>query len=315
MGTILEVNSSGQVLQANFDAFKFPTSDVVQFRALVTPCIPRCDPVNCEVTDYYGRERNVQSYGKRRKRRDTDDDSSPTSEEREVIWNEDLQFGPDKHLISEFQMMVAGVIHISDKFELTDKMAKKHDDGGGGKIYEDGESGVYFSSPGDDDVYSRPTQDNDGDGGGETCVNTFAFAAGAAVFLLAQCVLIGFWTLLYRKKRRLKDANNFVADTAAAIAAATAASKRNISSNELHDSSLRDYDPYFEEDFVRRRGCLCDGGRTFASNCSSQLFVDDDRFRRNRKRRRFDAADLTQGGGGGVSSGPSSLSSLGQRNL
>ncbi len=41
MGVLREVNNSGQVLQADFDAFKFPTSDVVQFRALVTPCIPR----------------------------------------------------------------------------------------------------------------------------------------------------------------------------------------------------------------------------------------------------------------------------------
>ena len=46
MGTLREVNGSGQVLQANFDAFKFPTSDIVQFRALVTPCIPRCGSVD-----------------------------------------------------------------------------------------------------------------------------------------------------------------------------------------------------------------------------------------------------------------------------
>ena len=69
MGTLREVNGSGQVLQANFDAFKFPTSDIVQFRALVTPCIPRCDPVDCRVTDYYGREKTVQSHGKKRRRR------------------------------------------------------------------------------------------------------------------------------------------------------------------------------------------------------------------------------------------------------
>ena len=41
MNVIEEVNGSGQTLQANFEAFKFPTSSVVQFRALVTPCIPR----------------------------------------------------------------------------------------------------------------------------------------------------------------------------------------------------------------------------------------------------------------------------------
>ena len=41
MGVLDEVNGKGNILQANFEAFKFPTSSVVQFRALVTPCIPR----------------------------------------------------------------------------------------------------------------------------------------------------------------------------------------------------------------------------------------------------------------------------------
>merc|ERR1719507_2772752 len=100
MGTLREVNGSGQVLQANFDAFKFPTSDIVQFRALVTPCIPRCDPVDCRVTDYYGREKTVQSHGKKRRRRRRSADENGTVQ------------------LSEKELMVAGVIHISDEFEL-----------------------------------------------------------------------------------------------------------------------------------------------------------------------------------------------------
>lgn len=35
MGVVQEVNGTAQLLQADFDAFKFPTSNVVQFRALV----------------------------------------------------------------------------------------------------------------------------------------------------------------------------------------------------------------------------------------------------------------------------------------
>ena len=53
----------GHTLQADFDAFKFPTSNVVQFRALVTPCIPRCDPVKCDVTDFTGDVTRVLSHG------------------------------------------------------------------------------------------------------------------------------------------------------------------------------------------------------------------------------------------------------------
>ncbi len=40
MGVLQEFNGTGQVLHADFDAFKFPTSSVVQFRALVMFFLP-----------------------------------------------------------------------------------------------------------------------------------------------------------------------------------------------------------------------------------------------------------------------------------
>lgn len=52
-----------------FDAFKFPSSEVVQFRALVTPCMPSCEPVQCDQEDAGGELRSVQSFGRRRRRR------------------------------------------------------------------------------------------------------------------------------------------------------------------------------------------------------------------------------------------------------
>ena len=62
MGVMNEVDDArGQKLQADFDAFKFPTSDVVQFRALVTPCIPRCDPVKCD-GDFFGKTVGFEGY-------------------------------------------------------------------------------------------------------------------------------------------------------------------------------------------------------------------------------------------------------------
>ena len=45
--SIVTVRDSPKTLQANFDAFKFAGSSVVQFRAMVTPCVPRCDPIHC----------------------------------------------------------------------------------------------------------------------------------------------------------------------------------------------------------------------------------------------------------------------------
>lgn len=59
-----------QVLLSHFDAFKFPSSEVVQFRALVTPCMPTCEPVQCdEEEETTGELRSVVSFGKRRRRR------------------------------------------------------------------------------------------------------------------------------------------------------------------------------------------------------------------------------------------------------
>lgn len=74
MGPINSLDGSSKTLKAPFDAFKFPNSDVVQFKALVTPCLGPCQPVKCDVQDYLGYQRKVDSLG-RRKRRDTDADN------------------------------------------------------------------------------------------------------------------------------------------------------------------------------------------------------------------------------------------------
>lgn len=72
-----------QVLLSYFDAFKFPSSEVVQFRALVTPCLPACEPVQCDTEDSSGELRSVQSFGRRRRRRSTSSTavSSPSARE------------------------------------------------------------------------------------------------------------------------------------------------------------------------------------------------------------------------------------------
>lgn len=58
---------SGSVLHAPFQAFKFPASDIVQFRALVTPCLPRCEPVQCSVQGFDGVSRKELSYGRKKR--------------------------------------------------------------------------------------------------------------------------------------------------------------------------------------------------------------------------------------------------------
>ena len=68
MGPINAMNGTSKLLRAPFDAFKFPNSDVVQFKALVTPCLPFCEPVQCDVQDYLGYQRQIESHGKRKRR-------------------------------------------------------------------------------------------------------------------------------------------------------------------------------------------------------------------------------------------------------
>ncbi|XP_015606019.1 uncharacterized protein LOC107272897 [Cephus cinctus] len=68
MGPLYKTATSGKILLSHFDAFKFPSSEVVQFRALVTPCMPTCEPVQCDQEESTGELRSVISYGRRRRR-------------------------------------------------------------------------------------------------------------------------------------------------------------------------------------------------------------------------------------------------------
>lgn len=69
MAAMTNTKGNGQLLEAQFDAFKFPTSETVAFRGLVTPCIPHCEPVHCQNRVYDGTVYETESYGKRRRRR------------------------------------------------------------------------------------------------------------------------------------------------------------------------------------------------------------------------------------------------------
>jgi hypothetical protein len=67
MSELRKSKDSDKVLISNFDAFRFPSSDMVQFRALVTPCMPTCEPVKCDILDYTGQTKTVDSYGRKRR--------------------------------------------------------------------------------------------------------------------------------------------------------------------------------------------------------------------------------------------------------
>lgn len=102
MGPIYKSTISGKILLSHFDAFKFPSSEVVQFRALVTPCMPTCEPVQCDQEDYSGELRSLISYG--RKRRSINGTESAYRKKRESSKK------------SHEDMLLVQSIQITDKF-------------------------------------------------------------------------------------------------------------------------------------------------------------------------------------------------------
>ena len=101
-----------------------------------------------------------------------------------------------------------------------------------------------------------------------------------------QCILIGVWTVLYKRRSRAKQPNGDAAGP---------------DCSEIIDSSLRDYDPYFAEDAgVHNRR------RVLNPDCNFEFPAKEER-RANRKRRLVLGDEAT--------SGPSSLGSVGPRNL
>lgn len=102
MGPIYKSKESEKTLISHFDAFKFPSSEQVQFRALVTPCMPKCEPVQCDQNDIGEGLKSIVSYGRRRRSVYEEDDEMYTRERRETKRNE--------------EMLLVQSIHITDNF-------------------------------------------------------------------------------------------------------------------------------------------------------------------------------------------------------
>lgn len=112
MGPIYKSQISGKILISHFDAFKFPSSQTVQFRALVTPCMPTCEPVQCEDDELIGELKSLQSYG--RKRRSVNATSVASRKRREALTKNPHD-----------DMLLVQSIHITDKFGFAKQQQTK----------------------------------------------------------------------------------------------------------------------------------------------------------------------------------------------
>lgn len=134
MGPIYKSPETGKILISHFDAFKFPSSPTVQFRALVTPCMPTCEPVQCDDDEYGGGElRSIISFG--RKRRSVNGTDVEHSRRRRAA--------DDKQNPVEDMLLVQS-IQINDKFGFTNKQTQSKPTLGG-----DSSETVFYVNPSD----------------------------------------------------------------------------------------------------------------------------------------------------------------------
>lgn len=76
-----EFNSDTNTLMANFNAFKFPSSDNIRFQCNIRVCFGKCQPVNC---------RGYNAFGRRRRREITDETQNNKSVARRAVTDEPL---------------------------------------------------------------------------------------------------------------------------------------------------------------------------------------------------------------------------------
>lgn len=76
-----DYNPDTNTLMANFNAFKFPSSDNIRFQCNIRVCFGKCQPVNC---------RGFNAYGRRRRREITDESQIPNKSVATRSINDDL---------------------------------------------------------------------------------------------------------------------------------------------------------------------------------------------------------------------------------
>lgn len=167
---------SSKILLTAFDAFKFPTSDKVQFRALVSPCLPACEPVKCEVPDYSGDIRLLDSYG--RKKRDLS--------------------RPKRDAAAE-ELLIVQTIEIVDKFNpaITDKSDETEK-----------ARNMYSLLSDKHRANSTLTEVLIKEKFSSSCVNMLGLIIAGALFMAAQLIIIAAWTYIWQRKRRAKQQDN-----------------------------------------------------------------------------------------------------------
>ncbi|RWS29592.1 hypothetical protein B4U80_07752 [Leptotrombidium deliense] len=160
---------NGKSVQTTFQAFKFPASDMVQFRALITPCLPTCKPAHCVHWDYESAA-NQQSLSFGRRKRDV---NSTSKDELLVV---------GAILIDDSAVGDAQSAAQTSKHKKVENMDKKYIS--------------YISNK----ELNDSLRSND-----SHCFDILSIILVCAIFLIAQLVLIVVWFVIWRKTKVFRE--------------------------------------------------------------------------------------------------------------
>lgn len=180
MGEIYHRDDSDKISLSNFDAFRFPTSEVVQFRAMITPCLPKCAPVQCDVLDYTGQTKTVDSYGRKKR--------SAESTEVDILGNEKRK----KRAAGPEEVMVIQSLRIVDKYGKRQEEKRKE------LLAKQAREDLDF-------IENNPSLDIDMSMLEGDCMNKTSMISGAIIFLAAQLVIVILFALIWRRNQRASD--------------------------------------------------------------------------------------------------------------
>jgi len=164
MGEVFRSEKSDRISLSAFDAFRFPTSEVVQFRAMITPCLPTCEPVVCEVLDYTGQLKSVDSYGRKK---------------RSVMSNYVDIMTRKKRAVKPEEMLVVQSLKIVDRYGKKEEQKREK------------EIGFSFI----DESLSGSNLEAE-------CLDKTSMISGAVIFLAAQLVIVILFAMIWRRNQR-----------------------------------------------------------------------------------------------------------------
>ncbi|XP_025016061.1 uncharacterized protein LOC107359556 isoform X2 [Tetranychus urticae] len=166
MGPISRIKGAAKTLETTFEAFKFPTSDIVNFRAVVTPCLAKCQPIHCFSDGFDGSTQESFSYGKRRRRRSV------------------------KQAQSDEDLVVLQSIRIQDAFDFNEGARQQ-------PIKRNGRYDIIKESKNHSNFSSSPTTSFSS----FSCLTNTGLLMIFSILLITQIIVLALWSIFRCPKK------------------------------------------------------------------------------------------------------------------